>query len=121
VNVGTDAALVRLVRIVDGDTLSVIREQLVGATDDVDVIARDRAPVKLRLAVVDTPERSDPEPWAAARADLTWWLATAPLEVLRVRSYARDSFGRLLADVYRSDTQETASSYLLSRGWAVWS
>lgn len=115
-HLAVDAAIERVERVVDGDTALIVRQQLVGRTDDVELLARDLAPVKVRLILVDTPERSDPVPWQEATYQLRGWLADRAGQ-LRVRTYGRDAFGRLLADLYVPATGDTASGYLIARGW----
>lgn len=111
-----DAAVERVERVVDGDTLTAIRLQVIGHTDDTELLARDRAPVRLRLIIVDTPERDDVVRWRMAGDQLRGWLADRAGR-LRCRTYGRDTFGRLLADVYEPATGDTASAYLIARGW----
>ena len=98
-----------VVRVIDGDTCHLAQD--VGY----DALLSPR----LRLAIVDTPERGHPG-FVEATDFLSYWLELH-LPNLRVRSYKRLSDGRYLADVYDSVFGTTASSALLEAGLAtVW-
>lgn len=110
-----DSELESLERVVDGDSAYVTRLIHIGLTEDLEHLARDRKPREIRLVVVNTPERKTGAPYLAAKADLQAFFASHPR--LRVRVYGRDDFGRLLADVYDPQTGESASAYLIAKGW----
>lgn len=97
----------------DGDTLTAVLDM--GA----DTFRRCR----LRLVVVDTPERGQPG-WTEAR-DFTaaWCQAHAPTLTVNLQLTRTgrlwETFGRLMADVYDLRTGATLSSALLESGHAV--
>lgn len=100
----------------DGDTITVIVD--LGA----DVLRRAR----LRLVIVDCPERDEPVRWALARAHTAGWLAdfggnlSVDLQLTRTGRIV-ETFGRYLADVYATSTGESLSAALLASGNAeVW-
>lgn len=96
-------------KVIDGDTVDVV----------VDVGFRATLVQRIRLAVIDTPERGLPG-WGQARMLLTSWMI-AHSSTLRLRTYKEDSFGRWIADIYDSVSGTTASSVLLENGLAeVW-
>lgn len=106
----TDHQILRVDRVVDGDTLVADLEHVVGRSEDVEVVIR-RYNVRLRLINVDTPERGHVD-FAKAKTALAQFLLR---QGLRVRTYGTGSFGRLLADVYAGD--ETATQWLLRLGY----
>lgn len=108
----TDHAL-RVVRIIDGDTLIGDLEHVVGISEGVEILTR-RKNVGLRLINLQTPERKHPD-FGTAKADLATWVVLTPN--LRVRTYGPDDIGRrLLADVYGADGR-TATEHMLLLGW----
>jgi hypothetical protein len=60
-------------RVVDGDSLRLTRQRIVGEVDGLTITATDSAPVPVRLVHVDTPERGEVG-WARARDDLIAWV-----------------------------------------------
>lgn len=75
---------------------------------------------KFRLVTLDTPERGEVG-WAQAKADVEAWLSAPERHNLGVRTYGRDSFGRMLADIYDSETGATLTEHMLrERGWEPW-
>lgn len=98
----------------DGDTVTLIIEL------GMDVLRRAR----VRLTIVDTPERSEPG-WAEARTFTVDWLGAHPVLMVDMHTtssgrYA-ETFGRYLADVYDPTTGDSLSSALLQAGHAdVW-
>lgn len=121
---GTEWQVERIVRVVDGDTVRLIRRR---TTDlgDLELIARDRHDdgVSVRLINLDTPERGRTG-YADALWDLHGWLtsvnADGTLPNLRVITYPGGGFDRLLGDIYvEGDIGNTASQHMLrDRGWA---
>lgn len=110
--------VVRIVRVVDGDSLWLTRRRVVGEADGLRVSVEDTEPVNVRLVHVDTPERADLGAWVAARRDLELWVG---LRTLRFIPAGRDPFGRRLADLEDVRTGQTASDYLIrERGWHVY-
>ncbi len=103
----------RVVKVIDGDTLIGDLEHVVGESEAVEVVTRRRN-VRLRLINLNTPERKA-EGFGTAKADLATWVVLTP--GLRVRTYGPDDTGRrLLADVY--GTTGTATEHMLNLGWA---
>lgn len=116
--VGTDWAVERLVRIIDGDTVRIVRRrstELDGLVLDVYDAGPDGVPI--RLVNLDTPERGHAD-YQQARADLVNWLDDHP--DLRVRTYPGGGFDRLLGDIYvDGDISNTATQHMLrDRGWS---
>jgi endonuclease YncB( thermonuclease family) len=124
VSEGTDWTVERVVRVVDGDTVRLVRSR---TTDlgDLELIARDRHDdgVSVRLVNLDTPERraGQLEQWGRARDDLAFWLCDLPrTPPLRVITYPGGGFDRLLGDIYvEGDIGNTATQHMLrDRGWS---
>lgn len=120
---GTDWQVERVVRVVDGDTVRLIRSRVVNATDDFEVIFRDRREdgVSVRLVNLDTPERGQ-EGYTQAGLDLARWLSESPLYYrrdLRVITYPGGGFDRLLGDIYvEGRIGETATKHMIiDKGW----
>lgn len=118
-----------VVRVVDGDTVRIIRER-VERVDALEQITRDVADpdndgdvdgVSVRLVNLDTPERGEPG-YSEAKADLAQWL-TDHAATMRVRTYgATGGFDRLLGDFYVPGANgvdiDTASQWMMrERGW----
>lgn len=91
-----------MTRAVDGDTIDVT----------LDLGFNIRKTERLRLLNVDSPERGEPG-WAEATEYVK---AALTDQVLRVRTYKADSFGRYLADVWLGD--ENFNQRLISSGHA---
>jgi endonuclease YncB( thermonuclease family) len=112
----------RVVRVVDGDSLRVVRSRTAQLGDgwfnirDHDIF--DGVPI--RLLWVNTPERGQPG-YTEARADLQGWIAarTAPdaYPSLRVVVHYPDAFGRLLADLIDADGNSASQWLMIERGW----
>lgn len=107
-----DGRAMRVVRVVDGDTL------------DVAANGRRSSVTRVRLWGVDTPETARPtegrpaEAWAAEAAALTWELAQGQVVTLRLEAHqTRGRFGRLLAHVELEDGA-LLSERLLAEGLA---
>lgn len=98
----------RLVRVIDGDTVVM----------EVDVGFRLKATQRIRLANIDTPERTEPGWREATLGTITWF---AEHRALRVTTYVEDTFGRWVADVYDPSTGDSLSEVLLRLNLAtVW-
>jgi endonuclease YncB( thermonuclease family) len=118
---GTTWQVDRIVKVVDGDSLRVVRTRLI----DLDgrhyqLTDADPNGVLLRLAWIDTPEKGRPG-WAQARADLAVWCTTrtAPGPLAAV-CYESAGWDRLLADL-RDSTGASASQWLMAdRGWPAY-
>lgn len=124
----TDWEVEGVVRVVDGDTVRIIREQT-EVIDGLEQITRDVADpdndgdvdgVSVRLVNLDTPERGEPG-YSEAKADLASWL-TAHAETMRVRTYgATGGFDRLLGDFYvpgpNGDIDSASQWMMRERGW----
>lgn len=99
-------------KVVDGDTCDLV----------IDVGFRTVLVQRIRLAVVDTPERGQPGYHEATDFARHWLHECLAAGVVRVRTYKEESFGRWVADVYDVTTGETLSSALLRRDLGtVWS
>jgi endonuclease YncB( thermonuclease family) len=112
----------RIVRVIDGDSLRVVRSRMAQLGDDVFHI-RDADPfdgVPVRLLWVDTPERGRPG-YTAARDDLAEWIAdrSTPNAYtnIQVVCHYRDSFGRMLADLIDADGNSASQWLMQVRGW----
>lgn len=97
----------------DGDTLRALRSVVDGGVHRVDE-------VRIRLAYIDTPElgRLDSVAYAvAARAYLRRLLSLG--ELVTVRIYGHDTYGRLLAEVLRSKDDGNCGLRLVLGGYAA--
>lgn len=118
-----------VVRVVDGDTVRIIRERT-ERIDQLEQITRDVADpdgdgdvdgVSVRLVNLNTPERGQAG-YAEAKADLAAWL-TEHAEHMRVRTYgATGGFDRVLGDFFIPGPDgfdlDTASQWMMrERGW----
>ncbi len=104
-----DFKVLGVYKIVDGDTVDL----------NLDVGFRTILTQRIRLAIVDTPERSEVG-WDRARMFLSDWLRER-IYNLRVTTYKEDSFARWIADIYDSSNGETASEFLLEHDLAeIW-
>ena len=96
----------------DGDTITVLFA--LGA----DVFRRAR----LRLVLIDTPERGDAGAVEARRYTVAW-LAAHPVLIVALQLTATgryvETFGRYLADVYDPGTGDSLSGALLRDGHAT--
>ncbi len=114
---GTDWAVDAVARIVDGDTIRVVRSRVLGQTDDQLVVARDRHRngMAIRLVTLDTPERGEPG-YVEARDDVARWLLEHAGR-LRIETWPGGGFDRLLGDVYvAGDRADTLSQWMLRYG-----
>lgn len=107
----------RVERVVDGDTLRLVRTRVVGCVDGLILTATDAAPVPVRLVHVDTPERGETG-WAQARDDLLAWVASH--DRLTLHDAGRDSFGRLLGDLHAAGGDSASLHLIRDRGWPTW-
>jgi hypothetical protein len=119
--VGAEWTVVRVVRVTDGDTLRVIRTRSIDLDGRRYRITDDEPDgVAIRLVWVNTPERGTGPGWAAARADLTKWLAdviTAAAGDLRVICYESGGWDRIMGDLL-DGAGASASQWLMTvRGW----
>jgi endonuclease YncB( thermonuclease family) len=106
-------------RVVDGDSLRLTRQRIVGEVDGLTITATDSAPVPVRLVHVDTPERGEVG-WARARDDLIAWVLANEWRGLTLHDAGRDNFGRILGDLHAPEG-DTASLHLIrDKGWPTW-
>jgi endonuclease YncB( thermonuclease family) len=113
----------RIVRVIDGDSLRVVRSRLAQLGDDWFHL-RDADPfdgVPVRLLWVDTPERGRPG-YVEARDDLQAWIAERSTSNavgggLRLVCHYRDAFGRLLADLQDVEGNSASQWLMAERGW----
>jgi hypothetical protein len=94
---GTEWQIDRITKVVDGDTLRVIRSRIEHMGDH-DFRITDVNDIPIRLVWVDTPERGDHPGWENARQDLAEWIeahgdrrCTTPRRRLRVRRLGSDA------------------------------
>jgi endonuclease YncB( thermonuclease family) len=81
----------------------------------------DGAPVSVpvRLIIVKAPERKpDLAAYQAAKADLQAWPGWS-MPGLHVTTYELDNWGRLLGDVWAGERGNTATQWMLQRGWPI--
>lgn len=113
--------------VVDGDTLWVVRRRPVGDVEGGTILYEDNAGgVDVRLhdggLGLNTPEKrgagSDPARWAAARADLTAWVAANLSAGLELRVYGRDKYGRLMGNLHAPAGDVV--SHMVGRGWPTY-
>lgn len=112
----------QLVRVIDGDTYDMIADLGFGLEHG---HASD-VPFRVRLLGVNTPElrRGSVEHRAAGRAATEyvrhWFTAAGPKEwPLMIRTSKDDSFGRWLAEVWRTGDSANLGDDLLAHGHAV--
>lgn len=118
----TDYEIVRVVRVVDGDTVDAHLRREVGVLDGWTLTAART--VRLRLIHLDTPERGQ-DGYTEATEDLAEWLVSAEsfTGLRALVADRRDPFGRYLADIYEADDRSaTASEFMLrhANGEAGW-
>ncbi len=108
-----DGAIATVTRVVDGDTL------------DVDLPDGDRAITRIRLRGIDCPEialgpdgHDDPYGPEATESALILVLDKRVRIALDPMRKTRDRYGRLLAYVYLTDTDESLNERLLEEGLA---
>lgn len=102
-----DYRVTEVLRVIDGDSVEV-RADLGFRTD---------ARPKIRLVIVDTPERKDEPRYTEARQFSAAWLGRNWFR-LRLTTFGKTTFDRWLGDIYNSETGETLSSALLQAGYA---
>lgn len=121
---GTDWQVERVVRVIDGDTVRLVRRrwgtpQPLAEGLAVSFTVYDTEPdgKSIRLVNLDTPERGQPG-YQIAREDLMDWLKQWD-GLLRVITYPGGGFDRLLGDVYvEGDIGNTATQHMLrEKGW----
>jgi micrococcal nuclease len=100
----------RPIAAIDGDTIDV----------EIDLGFSIRLVQRVRLYGVDTPERKDRGPWAAAKQHTEVWLAGDttgwPLRIETVK--ANEKYGRWLADI-RNEAGESLTESLIANGHGV--
>jgi endonuclease YncB( thermonuclease family) len=114
---GTRWDIDRIIRVIDGDSLRVVRSRLI----DLDgrhyrLTDADPDGVLLRLAWVDTPEKGKPG-WAEARADLFRWVDEISTDELRAVCYESAGWDRILADLLDANGQSASQWLMADRGW----
>jgi micrococcal nuclease len=103
----------KLIRVVDGDTIVLEIDQ---------GFRQFRHDQHVRLLGVDTPELNGPDAWKAiaARQFTTMWFRDAPsVYIESYREREQDSFGRILARVFREGDPVPLNDALLAAGKAV--
>lgn len=123
--------LVRLTKVVDGDTFDAVLRRVLVDDAVLELNARSRlierreheVDARVRLSRVDTPERGEAG-YRDAAGDLADWLAM--VDDVVVCAYVVDTFDRLVSDVYpAADPGDTLSQYMLAdgnrgAGWPAW-
>ncbi len=113
--------LTQVLKVVDGDSVNVACEGVVGRlTDDHAELVLRRTLLHCRLVTLDTPERGQ-EGYVEAAIDVGRWFGMY-WPFIELETYGRDSFGRMLADLYEeNDRSNTLSQWMLrERGWLPW-
>ncbi len=118
--------LTKVLKVVDGDSVNVACEGVIGQLEDdhAELVLR-RTLLHCRLVTLDTPERGTLG-YVAAREDMEWWFSQHPFmhpfSMIRLETYGRESFGRMLTDFYvAGDRSNTLSQWMLrERGWLPW-
>ena len=95
----------RVVRIIDGDSI---------------VVVRDGVEEKVRLACIDAPELGQGSPGKWAKEDVSLALLGDPEVTLKV--YGKDRYGRTIAEVYRNRDGANVNLLLVEFGsaFAYW-
>lgn len=94
-------------KIMDGDTIRAV----------IDVGFRTTQTQRIRLAIIQAPERKQPGFWEATNAMTTWLRANEGY--LMVETYEEDDFGRWVGHIYNYKTKESVSEVLLKKGLVV--
>ncbi len=97
----------KYVKTVDGDTVDVI----------VDLGFNTSKKIRVRLAVVDTPEKNDIG-WLEATEITKSWFESHPVFILKTDKDKSGGFDRYLGHCYSIDMTENVSSMLLEKGLA---
>jgi endonuclease YncB( thermonuclease family) len=114
---GTEWDVERVVRVVDGDTVRLIRQrrlELDGGQYLLSDALSDGVPI--RLVWVDTPERGQPG-YHEARADLVKWAQLLGRHPLTVVCYESAGWDRLLGDLIDADGHSASQWLMRERGW----
>lgn len=115
-----DWSVTQVVKVVDGDSVHLhLLADIYDLTEDLGMVLRTTRPWKCRLVIIDTPERGAPG-YVEAGIYTDRWLRAAGAG-LRAETYYRDSFGRMLVDLYvAGDRGNTLSQALLLEGYATY-
>lgn len=104
--------------VTDGDTVRAHLTREVGVVNGwaLTVHSTDPKGVRLRLVILDTPERGQVG-YSEAKAHVLEWLQ-AHTGRLRCETYQAGGFDRLLADIYvDGERGNTLTQYMLQMGW----
>lgn len=96
------------VETIDGDTFDCI----------VDLGFKVSIGIRIRLSIVDTPERGEPL-WAEATQYTKTWLEQHPRFLLRTEKDKSGGFDRYLGNCYSLDETSNLNKLLLDTGLAV--
>ena len=99
--------VINLHRVIDGDTMDLV----------IDVGFRTTLTQRIRLAIVDTPERGEAG-YHEATVFARQWIADS--QVLYVRTYSEDPWKRWVADVFRPGGDSLSSALLQNNLAVVW-
>ena len=117
---GDDWKVDRIVRVIDGDSLRLVRRRTGIAGDGLGLDIYDTNPdgAAVRLITVDTPERGEAG-YQEAATDVRIWLNTHAKLGFRIETWPDGGFGRVLGDLYvTTDRGNTLSQHLLRNcGW----
>jgi len=113
---GTEWRIVKVEKIVDGDTLRIVRAREMKLGDETFTIT-DVVGKLIRLVWVDTPERGDHPGWEQARQDLTTWLTDGRGVGLRVVCYESAGWDRVLGDVLDWHGNSASQWLMAEKGW----
>lgn len=112
-----DYRVVQCIRVVDGDTYDITLEKRIDF--GFRLIETKQWSTRFRLLGADTWETNEAGGAAATRAAEAWINMAIYADVLRGETFKTDNFGRWLIDLYRTDTKEHLSEFLIQGGHAV--
>lgn len=121
---GTEWQVDRIAKVVDGDSIRVVRSRIQLLGDDPFRVT-DPDPDKgalIRLLWVNTPEVGQPR-FHEARGDLASWVGvrTAMGMPLRLVTYGRETRGgRVLGDLIDSEGRSASVWLMTERGWPAY-
>lgn len=114
---GTEWSVEEVVRVIDGDTVRLVRQRPIELDGRHYLLADDEPDgVPIRLVWVDAPERGDHPGWETARADLAEWISQR-LGRMRVVCYESAGWDRLLGNLLGPDGCSASEWLMAERGW----
>lgn len=113
----------QIVDVVDGDTIKVMRQSEHILSDWLVSVVKDRRPVTIRLARLDTPEMhgktaTERAQALQAKAHLSAWIVDHLQHGFTLTVLGDGGFSRILGDLCaNTDPPTSASDYMRSLGW----